>query len=65
MFYTDSSVQEPYGECLGNSEPDLTGNNFPADVSFPLPPNPALEEEAKGVHNHHGGMAGGNNGEFL
>ncbi|KAK0055292.1 alpha-amidating enzyme precursor 1 [Biomphalaria pfeifferi] len=62
MFYTDSSVQEPYGECLGDSEPDLTGNNFPADVSVPLPPNPALEEEAKGVHNHHGGMAGGNNG---
>ncbi|KAH9499188.1 hypothetical protein Btru_004367, partial [Bulinus truncatus] len=59
MFYTDSSVRDPYGECLRNTVPGLTGDNFPADVSVPLPPNPELEDEAKGIHHqHHGGMTG-------
>lgn len=52
MFYTDKSVVNPYGSCWGNSKPELTGNNFPSDVSVPLPPNPALEENAKGGHHH-------------
>ena len=29
----------------------------PADSDVPLPPNPLLEEEAKGHHHHHGGNA--------
>lgn len=52
MFYTDKSVVNPYGSCWGNSKPELTGSNFPSDVSVPLPPNPALEENAKGGHHH-------------
>nr|AAD42258.1 alpha-amidating enzyme precursor 1 [Lymnaea stagnalis] len=61
MFYTDSSVLEPYGDCSYDEYPDLTGQNFPKDVSMPLPPNPDLEEEAKGNH-HHGGMSGSSHG---
>ncbi|GFO44719.1 peptidyl-glycine alpha-amidating monooxygenase [Plakobranchus ocellatus] len=57
MFYTDSSVTFPYSQCMNNRVPSITGSNFPEDVSEPLPPNPALEEEATG-HHHHGGMAG-------
>ncbi|XP_059168734.1 peptidyl-glycine alpha-amidating monooxygenase B-like isoform X2 [Physella acuta] len=60
MFYTDSSVQDPSGSCGGNDIPEITGNNFPPDVSVPLPPNPDLEEEAKGPH-HHGGPSGTHN----
>ncbi|GFS07686.1 peptidyl-glycine alpha-amidating monooxygenase [Elysia marginata] len=57
MFYTDGSVTNPYGQCMNNRMPRLTGSHFPADVSVPLPPNPALEEKAHG-HHHHGGMGG-------
>ncbi|KAK6968843.1 alpha-amidating enzyme precursor 2 [Biomphalaria glabrata] len=55
MFYTDSSVADPSGECAFNELTQLTGKNFPIDVSVPLPPNPALEEAAIGSH-HHAGM---------
>ena len=57
MFYTDGSVDDPYGQCMNNQLPTLTGTHFPNDVSVPLPSNPALEEKAHG-HHHHGGMAG-------
>nr|KAI8731297.1 alpha-amidating enzyme precursor 2 [Biomphalaria glabrata] len=54
MLYTDSSVADPSGECAFNELTQLTGKNFPIDVSVPLPPNPALEEAAIGSHNHAG-----------
>ncbi|KAI8736053.1 alpha-amidating enzyme precursor 2 [Biomphalaria glabrata] len=55
MFYTNSSVANPSWQCGTNELPQLTGDNFPKDVSVPLPPNPALEEAAIGSH-HHSGM---------
>nr|KAI8726857.1 alpha-amidating enzyme precursor 1 [Biomphalaria glabrata] len=54
MLYTDSSVADPSGECAFNELTQLTGKNFPIDVSVTLPPNPALEEAAIGSHNHAG-----------
>ncbi|KAI8736087.1 alpha-amidating enzyme precursor 2, partial [Biomphalaria glabrata] len=42
------------GDCKFNELTPLTGDNFPKDVSVPLPPNPALEEAAIGSHNHPG-----------
>ena len=57
MFYTDGSETNPYGQCMNDQNPALTGSNFPDDVSVPLPSNPALEEKAHGPH-HHGGMGG-------
>ncbi|KAI8731264.1 alpha-amidating enzyme precursor 2, partial [Biomphalaria glabrata] len=54
MFYTDSFVADPSGECAFNELTQLTGKNFTIDVSIPLPPNPALEEAAIGSHHHAG-----------
>ncbi|XP_055888578.1 peptidyl-glycine alpha-amidating monooxygenase B-like isoform X2 [Biomphalaria glabrata] len=54
MFYTDSFVADPSGECAFNELTQLTGKNFTIDVSVTLPPNPALEEAAIGSHNHAG-----------
>nr|KAI8738748.1 alpha-amidating enzyme precursor 2 [Biomphalaria glabrata] len=54
MFYTNSSVANPSWQCGTNELPQLTGDNFPKDVSVPLPPNPALEEAAIGSHHHSG-----------
>ncbi|KAK6967196.1 alpha-amidating enzyme precursor 2, partial [Biomphalaria glabrata] len=54
MFYTNSSVADSSGDCKFNELTPLTGDNFPRDVSVPLPPNPALEEAAIGSHNHPG-----------
>ncbi|KAI8731643.1 alpha-amidating enzyme precursor 2, partial [Biomphalaria glabrata] len=54
MFYTNSSVADSSGDCKFNELTPLTGDNFPKDVSVPLPPNPALEEAAIGSHNHPG-----------
>lgn len=51
MFYTNSTVKEPSGECLDNEIPTLI-QTLPLDSDVPLPPNPLLEEEAHG-HNHH------------
>ncbi|XP_041372877.1 peptidyl-glycine alpha-amidating monooxygenase B-like [Gigantopelta aegis] len=51
MFYTDSSESNPYGTCVFNSSPQLVAQ-IPADSDVPLPPNPLLDEEAKGHHNH-------------
>ncbi|KAK6971261.1 alpha-amidating enzyme precursor 2, partial [Biomphalaria glabrata] len=48
------SVADPSGECAFNELTQLTGKNFPIDVSVTLPPNPALEEAAIGSHNHAG-----------
>ncbi|XP_055869505.1 peptidyl-glycine alpha-amidating monooxygenase A-like [Biomphalaria glabrata] len=55
MFDTNSSVANPSWQCGTNELLQLTGDNFPKDVSVPLPPNPALEEAAIGSH-HHSGM---------
>ncbi|XP_067667286.1 peptidyl-glycine alpha-amidating monooxygenase B-like [Haliotis asinina] len=55
MYYTDSSVKMPSGQCGGNQLPDLIAN-IPQDSDVPLPPNPELEEEAKGHQHHHSGM---------
>ncbi|KAI8734350.1 alpha-amidating enzyme precursor 2, partial [Biomphalaria glabrata] len=54
MFYTDSFVADPSGECAFNELTQLTGKNFTIDGSIPLPPNPALEEAAIGSHHHAG-----------
>ncbi|KAI8735976.1 alpha-amidating enzyme precursor 2, partial [Biomphalaria glabrata] len=51
---TIHSVADPSGECAFNELTQLTGKNFPIDVSVPLPPSPALEEAAIGSHNHAG-----------
>ncbi|KAH9499189.1 hypothetical protein Btru_004368 [Bulinus truncatus] len=52
MYYTDSTVPETFHQCSLNELKGLTGKNFPADGSVPLPPNPFLEEVAKGIaHN--------------
>ena len=58
MFYTDSSDPSPGSSCMNDQVKYLTGKHFPKDVSEPLPPNPALEEEATGHHHHHAAMAG-------
>ncbi|XP_071109699.1 peptidyl-glycine alpha-amidating monooxygenase B-like isoform X1 [Haliotis cracherodii] len=55
MYYTDSSVKMPSGQCGGNRQPKLMAD-IPDDSDVPLPPNPDLEEEAKG-HHHHAVMA--------
>lgn len=55
MYYTDSSVKMPSGQCGGNMQPKLMAD-IPDDSDVPLPPNPDLEEEAKG-HHHHAAMA--------
>ncbi|KAI8726392.1 alpha-amidating enzyme precursor 2, partial [Biomphalaria glabrata] len=54
MFYTNSSVADSSEDCKFNELTPLTGDNFPKDVSVPLPPNPALEEAAIGSRNHPG-----------
>ena len=55
MFYTDSSVRNPYGECGGVQIPELV-DHMPADSDVTLPPNPLLDEMAHGHHHHHHSM---------
>ena len=57
MFYTDSSVEEPAGQCGGSRYPSLV-KNMPADSDVPLPPNPLLDDVAHGHHHphHHSAM---------
>ncbi|XP_076465980.1 peptidyl-glycine alpha-amidating monooxygenase B-like [Babylonia areolata] len=52
MFYTDTSVEEPSGQCGGSDFGDLV-SNLPADSDVTLPPQPLLEAEAHGHHHHH------------
>lgn len=55
MFYTNSTVMNPSGECGGVQIRELV-DNMPADSDVTLPPNPLLDEVAHG-HHHHGAMA--------
>ncbi|XP_076444228.1 peptidyl-glycine alpha-amidating monooxygenase A-like isoform X2 [Babylonia areolata] len=52
MFYTDASVQNPYGECSGVELSQLV-DNLPEDSDVTLPPNPLLDAAAHGHHHHH------------
>lgn len=58
MYYMDAAMEDTRGSstCPGNNEP-LVSANLPADSDTPLPPNPVLEEDAKG-HAHHTPMQG-------
>ena len=47
MFYTDAGGGTSY-TCSGNQYPDMF-STLPADADVPLPPNPDLEDIAKGV----------------
>lgn len=53
MYYMDAAMENARGSdtCPGNNVPLVTAN-LPADSDTPLPPNPMLEEDAKG-HVHH------------
>lgn len=52
MFYTNSTVTNPSGECGGVQIRELV-DNMPADSDVTLPPNPLLDEAAHGHHHHH------------
>ena len=53
MYYMDAAMEHSRGSdtCPGNNVPQVSAN-LPADADTPLPPNPLLEEHAKG-HVHH------------
>ncbi|XP_064610137.1 peptidylglycine alpha-amidating monooxygenase-like isoform X2 [Liolophura sinensis] len=57
MYYTDSTSGMTSGMCSRNNLPSLV-KQIPADSDKSLPPNPVMDEIAKGHHHHHG-MTGG------
>ena len=52
MYYTEGEAE--YLDCMNNNLP-RQAQSMPADSLVPLPPNPLLDEVAKG-HHHHGGV---------
>ena len=52
MYYMDAAMENQRGQdtCAGNKVPSVT-HILPEDSDTPLPPNPVLEEDAKG-HSH-------------
>lgn len=55
MFYTDSAVRNPAGQCGGVQSQALV-DHMPADSDVTLPPNALLDEVAHGHHHHHHAM---------
>lgn len=53
MYYTDSQLGSPFGECIDMKYPELP-KFLPSDSDVPLPRNPLLEEHAShGMHSSH------------
>jgi len=51
MYYTDGEAT--FEECINNQLPQLA-STIPRESTWPLPPNPKLEEMAHGHPHHHG-----------
>lgn len=51
MYYTDPSLGSEFSSCGWETYPIIT-HNLPPDNDVPLPPNPLLEEHAKGQNLH-------------